>query len=72
MKSTELANLCPDTLDEVRIATESGLTGSARATTCATASSTTPGFPYDRYSLNYRNIFNKLVIRMDCEYDHPR
>ena len=26
MKSTELANLCPDTLDEVRVATESGLT----------------------------------------------
>ncbi|MGW4340559.1 hypothetical protein ACWEK5_48540 [Rhodococcus koreensis] len=24
MKSTELANLCPDTLDEVRVATESG------------------------------------------------
>ncbi|WP_213935129.1 hypothetical protein [Rhodococcus sp. B50] len=26
MKSTELANLCPDTLDEVRTATETGLT----------------------------------------------
>ncbi|PBC46238.1 DDE endonuclease [Rhodococcus sp. ACS1] len=26
MKSTELANLCPDALDEVRVATESGLT----------------------------------------------
>ncbi|MGV9869394.1 transposase [Rhodococcus koreensis] len=26
MKSTELANLCPDILDEVRIATETGLT----------------------------------------------
>ncbi|MGV9829206.1 transposase, partial [Rhodococcus pyridinivorans] len=26
MKSTELANLCPDTLDEVRVATEAGLT----------------------------------------------
>ncbi len=25
MKSTELANLCPDTLDEVRTATETGL-----------------------------------------------
>ncbi|RZL77588.1 MAG: IS630 family transposase, partial [Rhodococcus sp. (in: high G+C Gram-positive bacteria)] len=25
MKSTELANLCPDILDEVRIATETGL-----------------------------------------------
>jgi len=26
MKSTELANQCPDTLDEVRVATESGPT----------------------------------------------
>ena len=62
VKSTELANLCPDILDEVRVATETGLTGSAPTTACATASSTTPGFHYDHHSLNYRNIFKRLGL----------
>ena len=61
VKTVELANLCPDTIDEAHAAAESGLNRVGSSSICVSPSSPTPAFLYDHESLNYRNIFKQIA-----------
>jgi transposase len=57
LKATELANLCPDILDDATPPRTPACTESAAATSCVSTSWTIPAFASDRPSLKYRKIF---------------
>ena len=48
VKNSELANLCPDTIDEAEAAADAALERMGNNNSCASTSSSTPVFLYDQ------------------------
>jgi hypothetical protein len=58
VKAVELANLCPDTIDQARTAAAAGLHRIGARHDLCYAFLTTPGFLCDHHSPYYRNVLN--------------